>query len=77
MRAILLCRRSYMQVCMALPLSRRCSTMAAASFFTCPGSLDSSRALLGVATSVRAAVHHRRPHINDNVYLSTTTRACL
>lgn len=34
MRAILVCRPSYILVCMARPLSNRCSTMAAASFFT-------------------------------------------
>ena len=56
MRAILLCRPSYILVCMALPRRRRCSTMAAASFFTCAGSADSSRALLGADMSVRAAV---------------------
>ena len=55
MRAILLCKPSYILVCAALPLSSLCSTKAAASFFLLSGSMDSSRALLGVAVSVRAA----------------------
>ncbi len=55
MRAILLCKPSYILVCAALPLSSLCSTKAAASFFLLSGSMDSSRALLGVAASVRAA----------------------
>ena len=55
MRAILLCKPSYILVCAALPLSCLCSTKAAASFCLFSGSADSSRALLGVAASVRAA----------------------
>lgn len=49
MRAILVCNPSYILVCMALPRSRRCSTMAAASLFTCAGSADSSASRLGAA----------------------------
>lgn len=59
MRAILVCKPSYIRVCMALPRSRRCSTMAAASLFTCAGSADSNASRLGAAMSVRAAVQQQ------------------